>query len=103
LVHGFENRWDFLEVGSPVWHGVKFDGSTGLWRAVDVELYSFEELQSFRNEELPEPPHEESEPAAVAPEPTVVEHKSEMLRPENCRRTLMEIIQLRKNLCLSKL
>src|SRR6202011_5211911 len=23
---GFEDRWDFLEVGSPVWHGVKFDG-----------------------------------------------------------------------------
>ncbi len=97
VVQGFENRWDFLEVGSSVWHGVKFDGSTGLWRAVDVELYSFEELQSFRNEELPEPPHEESErTSAVAPEPTVVEHKSELLRPDNCRRTLLELIQERR-------
>jgi cold shock CspA family protein len=49
----FENRWDFQEVGSPVWHGVKFDGSTGLWRAVDLELYSYQELESFKHENDP--------------------------------------------------
>lgn len=96
VVQGFENRWDFLQVGSPVWHGVKFDGSTGLWRATDIELYSYEELQSFKNEEE-EPAHEESESTfAVAPEPTVVEHKSELLHGDNKNKSLLELILERK-------
>jgi cold shock CspA family protein len=61
VVQDFENRWDFLEVGSPVWHGVKFDGSTGLWRAADIELYGYNELESFKNEGLQELAHEEPE------------------------------------------
>lgn len=67
VVQGFENRWDFLEVGSPVWHGVKFDGSNGLWRAADIELYGYEELRSFKNEPAYEEPEPEPAPLVAAP------------------------------------
>jgi cold shock CspA family protein len=101
IVPEFENRWYFLEVGSPVWHGVKFNGSTGLWRAVDIELYGYEELQKFKNEDLQAPTYEEPEsepepqpaPLVVAP----VEHKSQLLRVENKNKSILELI-LRRSL-----
>jgi len=98
VVQGFENRWDFLKVGSPVWHGVKFDGSTGLWRAVDVELYSYQELESFNHE---------NDPAAVAvavpepepaTEPAVAALEFSVLAPTTCDLPLIEIIKRRKSL-----
>lgn len=100
VVPAYETRWDLLEIGSPVYHGVQFDGYSARWKAANAELYSYDELQSFKNEE------QEPEPKPVSvlvPEPTVAEFQSELLRPENCRRTLFEIMQSRKNLCLSKL
>jgi hypothetical protein len=85
-----QSRWDFLIVGSPVYHGVVCDDN-GKWRACSAELYSYEELYEFQHENDPQP------------ESVVVEPQSELLRPENRKRTLLEITQSRKNLCLSKL
>jgi cold shock CspA family protein len=93
IVPEFENRWDFLEIGSPVWHGVKFDGSTGLWRATDVELYSYQELESFKHENDPQP-----EPVTAlallveAPEPT----QDSVLAPDKCNKTLLQLILERR-------
>lgn len=103
LVQDFENRWDFLEVGSPVWHGVKFDGSTGLWRAADIELYGYEELQKFKNEgQEPEPVSALApEPIAVEPQPIPAIAASEatpdsVLAPATFGLSLIEIIKRRK-------
>jgi cold shock CspA family protein len=96
---GFDDRWDFLEVGSPIWHGINFDGSSGLWSAIDLELYSYQELESFKHENdpvaaavtVPEP-----EPAP-APEPTVAALEfTSVLAPATFGLSLIEIIKRRK-------
>lgn len=106
VVGGYESRWDLLGVGTPVFHGVRFDGSTGRWKAANAELYSYDELQSFKNEEQEsEPPRiqpvsvvtpELTPDSVLAPEPTIITPRSELLRPENSRRTLLEIIRSKK-------
>jgi cold shock CspA family protein len=68
-VPGFEKRWNLLEVGTPVFHGVREDLDSGRWRASDVELYSAEELRAFKEEAIPEPaPVEEPVPEVLAPQ-----------------------------------
>jgi cold shock CspA family protein len=92
VVPGFETRWDILEIGSPVYHGVQVDEFSVRWKAANAELYSYDELQGFKNEEQePEP-----EVSVLTPEPIAVEPQSRLLRPENCRRTLLELIQQRR-------
>jgi hypothetical protein len=44
------DRWRLLEIGSPVYHGARFDSVTQRWRTAYVELYSYEELWNFKNE-----------------------------------------------------
>jgi len=66
VVPAYETRWDLLEIGSPVFHGVQWDGFSDRWKAANAELYSYDELQSFKNEDLQEPAYEEPEPE---PEP----------------------------------
>ncbi len=88
-----QNRWDFLIVGSPVWHGVVCDDN-GKWRACNAELYSYEELYEFQHESEPEVAVEpvsepESEPVSVLVEPTT---QSELLRPENKNKSLLNLI-----------
>jgi hypothetical protein len=76
VVGGYENRWDLLETGAPVFHGVMFDGSTGRWKAANAELYSYNELESFKNETQFAEPEPEPQPApqvaAPEPEPSVL-------------------------------
>jgi hypothetical protein len=101
VVGGYENRWDLLEIGAPVFHGVMFDGSTGRWKVANAELYSYQELESFKHENdpvaaavtVPEP-----EPApAPAPEPTVAALEfTSVLSPATCGLSLIEIIKRRK-------
>jgi hypothetical protein len=45
------DRWRLLETGSPVYHSARFDSATQRWRASIVELYSYDELWAFKNEE----------------------------------------------------
>jgi hypothetical protein len=95
VVPAYETRWDILEIGSPVYHGVQVDEYSGRWKAADAELYSYDELQSFKNEDLQEPTYEEQEPESasmLAPEPAVVTHQTELLRPENKNKSLLNLI-----------
>jgi cold shock CspA family protein len=103
VVPGYETRWDILEIGSPVFHGVQWDGFSSRWKAADAELYSYDELQKFKNEDLQAPTYEEPEsepepePASVlAPKPIVGAPQSELLRAENKTKSLFELIQERK-------
>jgi len=102
VVPAYETRWDLLEIGSPVYHGVQWDGFSDRWKAASVELYSYEELQSFKNEELQsfknedlqEPAYEEPEPEPQ-PAPQVAAPDS-VLAPATCGLPLIEIIKRRK-------
>jgi hypothetical protein len=85
VVPGFENRWNFLEPGSPVYHGVRFDAEAKRWRAAYIELYSYAELQSFRQEAEPEPQIE------IKAEPV-----PEILSQKNKSKTLLQLITLEK-------
>ena len=71
-------RWSLLEIGSPVYHGVRFHKGTQRWRADYVELYSFDELQSFK-----EPVSEQVELGA--------EPVPEVLSPANRSKTLIQL------------
>jgi hypothetical protein len=82
IVPGYENRWDLLEPGSPIFHGVRWDASSDRWRASYVELYSYSELESFKNESEPEPQ------AANDPES---EPLPQILVPENKSKTLFQL------------
>jgi hypothetical protein len=55
VIEGYKDRWNLLEIGSPVYHGVRLDEATKKWRADYVELYSHSELLSFKVEPEPEP------------------------------------------------
>ena len=81
VIEGFKSRWDLLEPGSPVFHGVRFDEGTQRWRSDYVELYSFEELQRFKSEEL--------EPESVEPVP-------EILSTANKSKTIAQLIAERR-------
>jgi hypothetical protein len=72
-----QDRWGFLEIGSPMYHSVRFDEGTQRWRADYVELYSYEELQSFKQE-------------AVEPE---AEPVPEVLAPANRSKTFLQLAQ----------
>ena len=82
VIQGYKDRWDFLEIGSPVYHGARFDEGTQRWKADYIELYSYDELQSFKNEPEPEP--EEEEPAP------------EILEPQNRNKTIVQLIAERR-------
>lgn len=94
---GHDSRWNFLKPGVPVYHAVAYDADQKRWRAIDAELYSYDELVSFTYGEQ-EPVYEE--PVAAEPEPelfsVVVEPHSTLLLPENRGRSLLEIIRSRK-------
>ena len=99
VVPAYETRWDILEIGSPVYHGVQVDGYSGRWKAANAELYSYDELQSFKNEDIQELTYEEPEPesaSGLAPKPTVVKPQTELLRPENKNKSLLELILERR-------
>jgi hypothetical protein len=82
VVPGFENRWDILEPGSPVYHGVRLHEESQRWRADSVELYSYEELWAFKNESQPQP-----EPQVVVKaEPALVS-----LAPENRSKSFYQL------------
>jgi cold shock CspA family protein len=51
VIEQYRNRWRLLEIGSPVYHSARFDEETQRWRASYIELYSYEELWNFKNEE----------------------------------------------------
>ena len=89
VVPGFEDRWRFLSIGTPVFHGVKED-EEGRFRASVVELYSLEEIL--------DPRYEEVEPeVALVPKPEIVEHRSALLSPDRRKKTLLELTQERRN------
>ena len=70
VIEQHKDRWSLLEVGSPVYHGVKYDEVTQRWRSAYVELYSLDELLSFKQEAEPEPqvePESEPVPEILAP------------------------------------
>jgi hypothetical protein len=85
ILEQHKDRWNFLEIGSPVYHGARFDEGTQRWRADYIELYSFEELESFKKELEPEP---EVQPEA---EPVL-----EILAPANRVKTLRQLALERK-------
>jgi hypothetical protein len=72
-----QDRWGFLEIGSPMYHSVRFDEGTQRWRADCVELYSYEELQSFKQEAV----ELEAEPVP------------EVLAPANRSKTFLQLAQ----------
>jgi hypothetical protein len=86
VVQGYEKRWDLLEAGSPVFHGLRCNPDTGKWRAAYVELYSYEELNSFKSEP-------ESEPELVEVASTAT---NSVLAPDTRSLPLIEIIRRRK-------
>jgi cold shock CspA family protein len=90
----FESRLSSLAVGTWISHRVGCKDEK--WFADDIEIFGPEDLEQIQEPE-PEPV------SLLILESVVVEHKSELLSSENYRRTLLEIIQSRKNLCLSKL
>jgi cold shock CspA family protein len=100
VVPAYETRWDLLEIGSPVYHGVQFDGYSGRWKAANAELYSYDELQSFKIEGLQEPAYEEPEsepepqPAPLVAAPELMQDS--VLSPVTCGLSLIEIIKRRK-------
>jgi hypothetical protein len=94
ITPGFKSRWNLLEFGSPVNHGAAFDTDSQRWRAVDAELYSYDELESFKNEAQPEPVTEPTHTPQPAHEhEPVPEQTSLLLLPENRGRTLLELIK----------
>jgi cold shock CspA family protein len=94
VVPAYETRWDLLEIGSPVYHGVQFDGYSSRWKAANAELYSFEELWRFKHEELPESAYEEPEPEpqpaplVTAPELT----QDSVLAPATRNKPMLQLI-----------
>jgi hypothetical protein len=88
VIDRFKDRLINLNVGDWVYHGVA-KRDDGRWHAVAIELFS-EAEQARLQQGLPaQEPEQEFEP-------TVVDPPSELLRPENCRRTLLELIQQRR-------
>ena len=78
VLEQYKNRWNLLTIGSPVYHGVRYDEGTQKWRADYVELYSLDEQLSFNNESEPE-----LEPMPVAepvPEPLAPANRSKTFR-----------------------
>jgi hypothetical protein len=96
VVPAYETRWSILEIGSPVFHGVQLDGYSGRWKAASAELYSFEELQSFKNEDLQEPAYEEPEPQPAPLVAAPVLAPDSVLAPEKCNKTLLQLILERR-------
>jgi hypothetical protein len=84
VIQQYKDCWNLLEIGSPVYHGARFDEETQRWRADYVELYSFDELQSFKVES--------------EPESTLVEPVPEVLSPANKSKTFLQLA-LERKLC----
>lgn len=94
----FKCRLVSLNVGDWLYHGVgKRDD--GRWHAVDIELFSAEEQERLQQglpaQEVESEPEPEPD-TVLALAPSVVEHKSELLRPENRSKSLLELIAARR-------
>jgi hypothetical protein len=89
VIEQHKDRWSFLEIGSPVYHGVRFDEGTQRWRADYVELYSYHELMSFKEPVLEQL---EPEPVLVVATPKL-EPVPEVLAPENRSKTFLQLAQ----------
>jgi hypothetical protein len=93
----YRERFGFLNVGDFVYHGVEREAD-GSWKANNLEFYSEKEqarLQAGLPLSDPEPePQSEPQPEPV---PVVaVTYESELLAPENRKKTLYEIMQERR-------
>jgi cold shock CspA family protein len=80
-----------LQIGDCVFHGIS-QREDGRWRASDIELYSREEQQRLQ-EGLPA---YEVELETIKAE-SVVEPASELLTPANGKKTLLELIQEKRD------
>jgi hypothetical protein len=80
-----------LQIGDYVFHGIS-QREDGRWRAGDIELYSREEQQRLQ-EGLPAYEVELETIKAAS----VVEPASELLTPANRKKTLLELIQEKRN------
>jgi hypothetical protein len=83
-----KDRWNLLEIGSPIYHGVRSDAVTKKWRADYAELYSLDELQSLK-----EPVSKQVEPEPVSAVATPDLEPVLALAPENRAKTFLQLAQ----------